>query len=52
MPCATQNEIGIKEAKQIIANGTKLYHVYPLEYTIGSLSYGIGKKTMHTTAVM
>ena len=25
MPCATQNEIGIKEAKQIIANGTKYY---------------------------
>ncbi len=25
MPCATQNEIGISEAKQIIANGTKYY---------------------------
>ena len=25
MPCATQNEIGIKEAKLIIANGTKYY---------------------------
>lgn len=25
MPCATQNEIGITEAKQIIANGTKYY---------------------------
>lgn len=25
LPCATQNEIGIKEAKQIIANGTKYY---------------------------
>ena len=25
MPCATQNEIGIEEAKQIIANGTKYY---------------------------
>lgn len=25
MPCATQNEIGVKEAKQIIANGTKYY---------------------------
>ena len=25
MPSATQNEIGIKEAKQIIANGTKYY---------------------------
>ena len=25
MPCATQNEIGIKEAEQIIANGTKYY---------------------------
>ena len=25
MPCATQNEIGIKEAEQILANGTKYY---------------------------
>ncbi len=25
MPCATQNEIGIKEAEQIIANGVKYY---------------------------
>ncbi|MBE7024741.1 MAG: NADP-specific glutamate dehydrogenase [Ruminococcaceae bacterium] len=25
MPCATQNEIGIPEAEQIIANGTKYY---------------------------
>ncbi len=25
LPCATQNEIGISEAKQIIANGTKYY---------------------------
>ncbi|MBQ3022595.1 MAG: NADP-specific glutamate dehydrogenase [Clostridia bacterium] len=25
MPCATQNEIGIEEAKKIIANGTKYY---------------------------
>lgn len=25
MPCATQNEIGISEAKQIVANGTKYY---------------------------
>ena len=25
MPCATQNEIGIDEAKKIIANGTKYY---------------------------
>ncbi|MDE5983627.1 MAG: NADP-specific glutamate dehydrogenase [Eubacterium sp.] len=25
MPCATQNEIGVTEAKQIIANGTKYY---------------------------
>lgn len=25
MPCATQNEIGMKEAEQIIANGTKYY---------------------------
>ena len=25
MPCATQNEIGITEAEQIIANGTKYY---------------------------
>ncbi len=25
MPCATQNEIGIAEAEQIIANGTKYY---------------------------
>lgn len=25
MPCATQNEIGIEEAKQIVANGTKYY---------------------------
>ena len=25
MPCATQNEVGIKEAKEIIANGTKYY---------------------------
>ena len=25
MPCATQNEIGEKEAKQIIANGVKYY---------------------------
>ncbi len=25
MPCATQNEIGVKEAEQIIANGTKYY---------------------------
>lgn len=25
MPCATQNEIGIHEAKQIISNGTKYY---------------------------
>ena len=25
MPCATQNEVGIKEAEQIIANGVKYY---------------------------
>jgi len=25
MPCATQNEIGMKEAEQILANGTKYY---------------------------
>ncbi len=25
MPCATQNEVGIEEAKKIIANGTKYY---------------------------
>lgn len=25
MPCATQNEVGIKEAEQILANGTKYY---------------------------
>lgn len=25
LPCATQNEIGVKEAEQIIANGTKYY---------------------------
>ena len=25
MPCATQNEVGTKEAKEIIANGTKYY---------------------------
>ncbi|MDL2258458.1 NADP-specific glutamate dehydrogenase [Eubacteriales bacterium OttesenSCG-928-K08] len=25
MPCATQNEIGLKEAEQIVANGTKYY---------------------------
>ncbi len=25
MPCATQNEVGIEEAKQIVANGTKYY---------------------------
>ncbi len=25
MPCATQNEIGIEEAKKILANGTKYY---------------------------
>ena len=25
MPCATQNEVGMKEAEQIIANGTKYY---------------------------
>ena len=25
MPCATQNEVGVEEAKKIIANGTKYY---------------------------
>ncbi len=25
MPCATQNEVGMKEAEQILANGTKYY---------------------------
>ena len=25
LPCATQNEVGIEEAKQIVANGTKYY---------------------------
>ena len=25
MPCATQNEVGIEEAKQIVANGVKYY---------------------------
>ncbi|MGI5896940.1 MAG: NADP-specific glutamate dehydrogenase [Oscillospiraceae bacterium] len=25
MPCATQNEVGLDEAKQIVANGTKYY---------------------------
>ena len=25
MPCATQNEVGMEEAKQIVANGTKYY---------------------------
>ena len=25
MPCATQNEVGMEEAKQILANGTKYY---------------------------
>ena len=25
MPCATQNEVGIEDAKAIVANGTKYY---------------------------
>ena len=25
MPCATQNEVGLEEAKQIVANGTQYY---------------------------
>ena len=40
MPCATQNEIGIKEAKQIIANGTKYYiEVANMSTTEEALNY-------------
>ena len=40
MPCATQNEIGIEEAKQIVANGTKYYiEVSNMPTTNEALSY-------------
>ena len=45
MPCATQNEIGIKEAKQIIANGTKYYiEVANMPTTEEALNFLIDRK--------
>lgn len=45
MPCATQNEIGIKEAKQIIANGTKYYiEVANMPTTEEALNFLMGRK--------
>ena len=44
MPCATQNEIGITEAKQIIANGTKYYiEVANMPTTEEALNYLMDK---------
>lgn len=40
LPCATQNEVGIKEAKQIVANGTKYYiEVANMPTTEDALNY-------------
>lgn len=45
MPCATQNEIGIAEAKQIVANGTKYYiEVANMPTTEEALDFFMSKK--------
>ena len=40
MPCATQNEIGMEEAKQIVANGIKyLVEVSNMPTTNDAIAY-------------
>lgn len=45
MPCATQNEIGMKEAEQIVANGVKYYiEVSNMPTTNEALAYIMAQK--------
>ncbi len=47
MPCATQNEIGMDEAKKIVANGVKYYiEVSNMPTTNEALNFLMGQKNM------